>query len=139
MDRRSPAHAAVAMVTGPLLALTPDSPVHRFSASDSARDDGPSHTDRGDIMTTHVSDASFDSDVLKASKPVLVDFWAPWCGPCVRMSPILEELADSLKDKVVVAKLNVDENPKISKTYGIRGIPTFMIFKNGQEIGRAHV
>jgi len=86
-------------------------------------------------MTTHVSDASFDSDVLKASKPVLVDFWAPWCGPCVRMSPILEELADSLKDKVVVAKLNVDENPKISRNYGIKGIPTFMIFKNGQVAG----
>ena len=85
--------------------------------------------------TTHVSDASFDADVLKATKPVLVDFWAPWCGPCVRMSPILEELADSLKDKVVVAKLNVDENPKISRNYGIKGIPTFMIFKNGQVAG----
>ena len=85
--------------------------------------------------TTHVSDASFDADVLKATKPVLVDFWAPWCGPCVRMSPILDELAAAMKDKVVVAKLNVDENPKISKTYGIRGIPTFMIFKNGQVAG----
>ena len=85
--------------------------------------------------TTHVSDASFDADVLKATKPVLVDFWAPWCGPCVRMSPILDELAASMKDKVVVAKLNVDDNPKIAKNYGIRGIPTFMIFKNGQVAG----
>ena len=85
--------------------------------------------------TTQVSDASFDSDVLKATKPVLVDFWAPWCGPCVRMSPILDELAASMKDKVVVAKLNVDDNPKTSKNYGIRGIPTFMIFKNGQVAG----
>jgi len=85
--------------------------------------------------TTHVSDASFDADVLKATKPVLVDFWAPWCGPCVRMSPILDELAASLKDKIVVAKLNVDENPKTAKNYGIRGIPTFMVFKNGQVAG----
>ena len=85
--------------------------------------------------TTHVSDASFDADVLKATKPVLVDFWAPWCGPCVRMSPILDELAASMKDKVIVAKLNVDDNPKIAKNYGIRGIPTFMIFKNGQVAG----
>lgn len=85
--------------------------------------------------TTQISDASFDSDVLKATKPVLVDFWAPWCGPCVRMAPILDELAASMKDKVVVAKLNVDDNPKTSKNYGIRGIPTFMIFKNGQVAG----
>jgi thioredoxin 1 len=85
--------------------------------------------------TTHVSDASFDADVLKATKPVLVDFWAPWCGPCVRMSPILDELAASMKDKIVVAKLNVDENPKTAKNYGIRGIPTFMVFKNGQVAG----
>jgi thioredoxin 1 len=85
--------------------------------------------------TTHVSDASFDADVLKATKPVLVDFWAPWCGPCVRMSPILDELAASMKDRVVVAKLNVDDNPKTAKNYGIRGIPTFMIFKNGQVAG----
>ena len=85
--------------------------------------------------TTHVSDASFDADVLKATKPVLVDFWAPWCGPCVRMSPILDELAASMKDRIVVAKLNVDDNPKTAKNYGIRGIPTFMIFKNGQVAG----
>jgi thioredoxin 1 len=85
--------------------------------------------------TTHVSDASFDADVLKATKPVLVDFWAPWCGPCVRMSPILDELAASMKDKVVVAKLNVDDNPKTARNYGIKGIPTFMVFKNGQVAG----
>jgi thioredoxin 1 len=87
------------------------------------------------MSTTQISDASFDSDVLKATKPVLVDFWAPWCGPCVRMAPILDELAASMKDKVVVAKLNVDDNPKTSKNYGIRGIPTLMIFKSGQVAG----
>jgi thioredoxin 1 len=85
--------------------------------------------------TVTVTDASFASDVLGSDKPVLVDFWAEWCGPCKMIAPILEEIAGEQAGKVVVAKLNVDDNPKTSKNYGIRGIPTFMIFKNGQVAG----
>ncbi|MCF8481812.1 MAG: thioredoxin TrxA [Rhodospirillum sp.] len=79
-----------------------------------------------------VSDASFDEDVLKADGPVLVDFWAEWCGPCRQIAPILEELSTSMADKVTVAKINIDENPQTPSKYGVRGIPTLMIFKNGQ-------
>jgi thioredoxin 1 len=79
-----------------------------------------------------VSDASFDEDVLKADGAVLVDFWAEWCGPCRQIAPILEELSTSMADKVTVAKINIDENPQTPSKYGVRGIPTLMIFKNGQ-------
>ncbi|WP_413207074.1 thioredoxin TrxA [Rhodospirillum sp. A1_3_36] len=79
-----------------------------------------------------VSDASFDEDVLKADGAVLVDFWAEWCGPCRQIAPILEELSTSLAEKVTVAKINIDENPQTPSKYGVRGIPTLMIFKNGQ-------
>lgn len=85
-------------------------------------------------MTTTISDASFETDVLKSNKPVLVDFWAPWCGPCLQMAPVLDEVASTLSDKVTVAKINIDDNPKTAKNYGIRGIPTFMIFKDGQVV-----
>jgi thioredoxin 1 len=84
------------------------------------------------MATTAVSDASFETDVLKASGPVLVDFWAEWCGPCKMIAPALEELATSMSGKVTVAKLNIDENGQTPKKYGVRGIPTLMLFKDGQ-------
>jgi len=79
-----------------------------------------------------VTDASFDADVLKAEGAVLVDFWAEWCGPCRQIAPALEEISNELKDKVTVAKINIDENPITPGKYGVRGIPTLMIFKGGQ-------
>jgi thioredoxin 1 len=80
----------------------------------------------------HVSDASFDADVLKSDKPVLVDFWAEWCGPCKMIAPILDEVSGTYQDKLQVAKVNVDENRDIPGKFGIRGIPTLILFKNGQ-------
>jgi thioredoxin 1 len=82
--------------------------------------------------TSQVSDSSFEADVLKSTNPVLVDFWAEWCGPCKMIAPALEELAKELGDKLTVVKLNVDHNPQTPKKYGVRGIPTLMLFKNGQ-------
>jgi thioredoxin 1 len=84
------------------------------------------------MATTKVSDSSFEADVLKASGPVLVDFWAEWCGPCKQIAPALEDLAKDLGAKVTVAKLNIDENPTTPQKYGVRGIPTLMLFKGGQ-------
>jgi thioredoxin 1 len=80
----------------------------------------------------HVSDATFESDVLKADKPVLVDYWAEWCGPCKMIAPILDEVAGSYGEKLQIAKMNVDENREIPAKFGIRGIPTLMLFKNGE-------
>jgi thioredoxin len=82
--------------------------------------------------TTKVTDTSFDADVLRAAEPVLVDFWAEWCGPCKMIAPFLEELAGDMKGKVTVAKINIDENPQTPMKYGVRGIPTLILFKNGQ-------
>lgn len=79
----------------------------------------------------HVSDASFEEDVLKSDKAVLVDYWAEWCGPCKMIAPILDEISQNYADKVKIAKLNIDENPETPPKYGIRGIPTLMLFKNG--------
>ena len=83
-----------------------------------------------------VSDASFLNDVLNAKKPVVVDFWAEWCGPCRMIAPALEEIAGTLNGKVKIVKLNVDENPQTAAKYGIQSIPTLMIFKNGQMASR---
>jgi thioredoxin 1 len=83
-----------------------------------------------------VTDATFEQEVLKASVPVMVDFWAPWCGPCHMVSPIVEELADEYEGKVNFFKLNTDDNPVISSRYDIRAIPTLLVFKGGQPIGQ---
>lgn len=79
----------------------------------------------------HTSDTAFDQDVLKSEAPVLVDYWAEWCGPCKMIAPILDEVSRDYGDKLQVAKLNVDENQSVAAKYGIRGIPTLMLFKNG--------
>ena len=84
------------------------------------------------MPTKAVTDASFEADVLKSDKPVLVDFWADWCGPCKMIGPSLEEIADELGEKVVIAKINIDENPDAPSKYGVRGIPTMILFKNGE-------
>ncbi|MDX8391227.1 MAG: thioredoxin TrxA [Mariprofundaceae bacterium] len=84
---------------------------------------------------THVSDDSFESDVLKASGPVLVDFWAPWCGPCKQIAPILDEVADEMQGKINIAKINIDDNPNTPGKYGVRGIPTLMLFRDGNVQG----
>lgn len=82
-----------------------------------------------------VSDASFEQDVLKASGPVLVDFWAEWCGPCKMIAPVLEDLAEEFAGKLTIAKLNIDSNPDTAPAYGVRGIPTLIIFKDGEVAG----
>ncbi|MDQ7057820.1 MAG: thioredoxin TrxA [Ghiorsea sp.] len=83
----------------------------------------------------NVTDDSFDNDVLKASGAVLVDFWAPWCGPCKQIAPLLEEIAAEMGDKVTIAKIDIDENPNTPGKYGVRGIPTLSIFKDGNVQG----
>jgi thioredoxin 1 len=83
-------------------------------------------------MTKAVSEATFGQEVLSANEPVLVDFWAEWCGPCRAIAPVLDELSSELEGKVKIVKLNVDENPSIAAQYGVRSIPTMILFKGGQ-------
>lgn len=80
------------------------------------------------------TDRNFEAEVLKSELPVLVDFWAVWCGPCQMMAPVIEELSEELKDKVKVGKMNVDENPTMAEKYGIMSIPTLILFKNGEAV-----
>ena len=84
----------------------------------------------------HVSDSSFEQDVLKSNIPVLLDFWAEWCGPCKMIAPMLDQIAAEYAGKVVVAKMNVDENPRTPMKFSVRGIPTLILFKNGQLQGQ---
>ena len=84
------------------------------------------------MPSNKVTDSSFEADVIKSEKPVLVDFWAEWCGPCVQIAPALEELANEYKDSLTVVKVNIDENPETPAKYGVRGIPTLILFKDGE-------
>ena len=84
------------------------------------------------MATKKITDENFEKDVLKASKPTVVDFWAEWCGPCKQIGPVLEEISNELKDEVVIGKHNIDEEPNMPTKYGIRGIPTMLLFKDGQ-------
>ncbi len=82
----------------------------------------------------HLSDDTFQKEVLESDKPVMVDFWASWCGPCLALAPIIDEIAETYSDKIKICKLNVDENQKTAMQYGIKGIPTILFFKNGQVV-----
>jgi thioredoxin 1 len=82
----------------------------------------------------NVTDSNFEDEVLKSERPVVLDFWAEWCGPCKNIAPILDELAGEYKNKLIIAKINIDENQKIPATYGVKGIPTLILFKEGEVI-----
>ena len=84
------------------------------------------------MPTKKITDESFETDVVKASIPTIVDFWAEWCGPCKQIGPVLEEISDEMKDQVVIAKHNIDEEPNTPTKYGVRGIPTMLLFKDGE-------
>ena len=84
----------------------------------------------------HTSAADFDRDVLKSDKPVLVDFWAEWCGPCRQIGPLVDEIAQERRDSLRVVKLNVDESPAVAQKFGVRGIPTLLLFKDGSVVGQ---
>ena len=84
------------------------------------------------MATKAITDESFDTDVIKSNKPTVVDFWAEWCGPCKQIGPALEEISDEMSDKVIIAKHNIDQEPNTPTKYGIRGIPTMLLFKGGE-------
>ena len=84
------------------------------------------------MPTKAVTDNSFESDVIKSDKPIVVDFWAEWCGPCKQIGPALEEISDEMSEKVIIAKHNIDQEPNTPTQYGIRGIPTMLLFKGGE-------
>ena len=88
------------------------------------------------MATFNVTESDFEEKVLKNASPVLVDFWATWCGPCKMAEPVLEELSETYKGKVQIAKLDVDKDPQVSIKYGVQSIPTTILFKNGEEVGR---
>lgn len=85
-------------------------------------------------LITQITDESFEQDVLKSETPILLDFWAEWCGPCKMLAPILDEVASEYSERLTVAKINIDENSKTPTQYGVRGIPTLMLFKNGEAV-----
>ena len=84
------------------------------------------------MATVNVTDENFEAEVIKAGKPVIVDFWAEWCGPCKQIGPVLEEISDEMKDEVIIAKHNIDQEPNTPTKYGIKGIPTMLLFKGGE-------
>ena len=84
------------------------------------------------MATKNVTDDNFDTEVIKSTKPILVDFWAEWCGPCKQIAPVLEKISEDMKDQIMVAKHNIDSEPNIPTKYGVRGIPTMLLFKNGE-------
>ena len=84
------------------------------------------------MATKAITDESFETDVIKSDKPIVVDFWAEWCGPCKQIGPVLEEISDEMKDLVVIAKHNIDNEPNTPTKYGVRGIPTMLLFKSGE-------
>ena len=84
------------------------------------------------MTTKNVTDDNFDTEVIKSTKPILVDFWAEWCGPCKQIAPVLEKISEDMKDQIMVAKHNIDSEPNTPTKYGVRGIPTMLLFKNGE-------
>jgi len=124
--RPVPGHAPAQGGASPFLSQF--SPVPPHGAANSR----PKEHDMASDLIKHVTDASFEADVIKSGKPVLVDYWAEWCGPCKMIAPILDEVSAAYQDKLQIAKMNVDENQQVPAKYGIRGIPTLMLFKDGQ-------